>query len=273
MASLNRGIIFDNPNTERNVLKDKVTEVFKEVEGIDDVLFFTDAEVVNMATSLADRVTKAMKNYQEGKIEENPDDIYSDPEFIKKFNNTLVINTNEDTNRNAKFIFIDRKNAKNIDDAELLHRFALLSKIVDSNMTLHIPSNAEKLSQIECFYDAKDNTIRVEKIGAGAPSIIMHICRNLTPEEIALKADGSDKAITTIPFPYGSVAEIYDEMLAFILDVDKYDTIFLGISNNKDDKPVLVEVSDLEELYSQVALMQAQIKPYGVIESNVITMK
>ena len=273
MGSLNRGIIFDNPNIDKKILKDKIVETFKELKGVDDVLFFTDAEVTNIATSLADRVTKAMKNYQEGIIEENPDDIYSDPEFLKRFNNTLVINVNEDSDRIAKFIFIDRKNAINIEDTTLLQRFAMLSKVVDSDMMLHIPSNSEKLSQVDCFYDNESNSIRVEKIGAGAPSIVMNICKFLSPEEIALREDGADKSITTISFPYGSVAEMYDEMLAFILDTDKYDTLYLGISNNKDDNPVFAEAKNLSELYSVLSLMQAQIKPYGVIESDVITMK
>ena len=276
MASLNRGIFIDGKNFDREVMRDEVKNIFKKVPGVTDVVFFSDSEITSIATTLANRIRKAMENVQEGLVGVNdPDDIYSDPVFLEKFNSTLVINVREDHEDGEKFVFIDRSNAINLDDDTLIRMFAMLckSKSTEVDMLLHIPTVPGKASQIECFYNHKNNTIVIEVIGGGAPVLILSICKLLTPKEIeALEDKTQDKKIITVPMSYGSVAEMYDEMLSFILDQPSYDKLYLGISRNKDDVPVPAEINSLYELYTTTSLMQAQIAPNGVLESNVLTL-
>lgn len=276
MASLNRGIFIDDKNIDRSVIRDEVKRVFKTIPGVTDVVFFSDSEITSIATTLADRIRKAMENVQDGLVGVNdPNDLYADPVFLEKFNSTLVINVREDFEAGEKFVFIDRTNAINVDDITLTQKFGVLAKSgnIKTDMLLHIPMSADKRSQSECFYIHETNSVRVEVIGGGAPVIMMHICKYLSPEEIAKRENKEEnKSIVAIPIAYGSVAEMYDEMISFILDQDRYDIIYLGISRTKGDTPVMVEVHNFRDLYDKVSLMQAQIEPYGVIESNIIPL-
>ena len=69
MASLNRGFIIEERDFDKTNLRDIVKEVFMKLEGIEDVLFFTDDEITNTAITLAENISKAMEKYKQGIIE------------------------------------------------------------------------------------------------------------------------------------------------------------------------------------------------------------
>lgn len=273
MASLNRGFIIEERDFDKTNLRDIVKEVFMKLEGIEDVLFFTDDEITNTAITLAENVSKAMEKYKQGIIEVDKEDMFSDPEFIKRFNATLVLNVKRDEERGEKFFAIDRSNARNVTDTELLQVYAGICKRSKINMMLHIPSASDKRSQIDCFFRKDDMSVRVEQLGVGAPIIVLHVCTMLTPEEIeASENKNVDKKIATVKVPYGSIAEMYDDMLAFILDYPDYVTLYAGISRFAEDKIIPVECKNLEELYNNLSMMHAQIGPYGVEESKLLQL-
>lgn len=273
MASLNRGFIIEERDFDKTNLRDIVKEVFMKLEGIEDVLFFTDDEITNTAITLAENISKAMEKYKQGIIEVDKEDMFSDPEFIKRFNATLVLNVKRDEERGEKFFAIDRSNARNVTDTELLQVYAGICKRSKINMMLHIPSASDKRSQIDCFFRKDDMSVRVEQLGVGAPIVVLHVCTMLTPEEIeASENKNVDKKIATVKVPYGSIAEMYDDMLAFILDYPDYVTLYAGISRFAEDKIIPVECINLEELYNNLSMMHAQIGPYGVEESKLLQL-
>lgn len=273
MASLNRGFIIEERDFDKTNLRDIVKEVFMKLEGIEDVLFFTDDEITNTAITLAENISKAMEKYKQGIIEVDKEDMFSDPEFIKRFNATLVLNVKRDEERGEKFFAIDRSNARNVTDTELLQVYAGICKRSKINMMLHIPSASDKRSQIDCFFRKDDMSVRVEQLGVGAPIVVLHVCTMLTPEEIeASENKNVDKKIATVKVPYGSIAEMYDDMLAFILDYPDYVTLYAGISRFAEDKIIPVECKNLEELYNNLSMMHAQIGPYGVEESKLLQL-
>lgn len=273
MASLNRGFIIEERDFDKTNLRDIVKEVFMKLEGIEDVLFFTDDEITNTAITLAENISKAMEKYKQGIIEVDKEDMFSDPEFIKRFNATLVLNVKRDEERGEKFFAIDRSNARNVTDTELLQVYAGICKRSKINMMLHIPSASDKRSQIDCFFSKDDMSVRVEQLGVGAPIVVLHVCTMLTPEEIeASENKNVDKKIATVKVPYGSIAEMYDDMLAFILDYPDYVTLYAGISRFAEDKIIPVECKNLEELYNNLSMMHAQIGPYGVEESKLLQL-
>ena len=273
MASLNRGFIIEERDFDKTNLRDIVKEVFMKLEGIEDVLFFTDDEITNTAITLAENISKAMEKYKQGIIEVDKEDMFSDPEFIKRFNATLVLNVKRDEERGEKFFAIDRSNARNVTDTELLQVYAGICKRSKINMMLHIPSASDKRSQIDCFFRKDDMSVRVEQLGVGAPIVVLHVCTMLTPEEIeASENKNVDKKIATVKVPYGSIAEMYDDMLAFILDYPDYVTLYAGISRFAEDKIIPVECKNLEELYINLSMMHAQIGPYGVEESKLLQL-
>ena len=273
MASLNRGFIIEERDFDKTNLRDIVKEVFMKLEGIEDVLFFTDDEITNTAITLAENISKAMEKYKQGIIEVDKEDMFSDPEFIKRFNATLVLNVKRDEERGEKFFAIDRSNARNVTDTELLQVYAGICKRSKINMMLHIPSASDKRSQIDCFFRKDDMSVRVEQLGVGAPIVVLHVCTMLTPEEIeASENKNVDKKIATVKVPYGSIAEMYDDMLAFILDYPDYVTLYAGISRFAEDKIIPVECKNLEELYDNLSMMHAQIGPYGVEESKLLQL-
>lgn len=273
MASLNRGFIIEERDFDKTNLRDIVKEVFMKLEGIEDVLFFTDDEITNTAITLAENISKAMEKYKQGIIEVDKEDMFSDPEFIKRFNATLVLNVKRDEERGEKFFAIDRSNARNVTDTELLQVYAGICKRSKINMMLHIPSASDKRSQIDCFFRKDGMSVRVEQLGVGAPIVVLHVCTMLTPEEIeASENKNVDKKIATVKVPYGSIAEMYDDMLAFILDYPDYVTLYAGISRFAEDKIIPVECINLEELYNNLSMMHAQIGPYGVEESKLLQL-
>ena len=120
-----------------------------------------------------------------------------------------------------------------------------LTKELKHDGVLHIPGNEEKLAQLNLFYQADKNAMRIERNGVGSPAIKLFICKNLTPEEA--EKFGGDKRIKELTFPYNGVAQTYDDMLSFVIDED-YDELTLGISRNAGDNPVLTTCKSLDDL-------------------------
>lgn len=267
--SLNRGMFFTLKNEEdRKLCHDVVSKSIKELEGIEDVVFMNDEEIINTGAALADVIKKNMAEFQTGV--ENPEkSIYEDPAFLEKFMKTVVINSVLETTV-TKIVLVDRAHARNISDEELIQLFIKITGELKQDGMLHIPGNDEKLSQLNLFYSAKTNTVRIERNGVGAPAIALFICKNLSEEEKAIH-EGQTQRIKKVMLPYNGAAQSFDDILAFVAD-EVYDEINIGISRNKEDKPILHTVKSLEELYDAVCLITAQMEFYGSLERDVIDL-
>lgn len=265
--SLNRGMFFTFKKKEDrenclNVLKAIITDI----EGVVNCIFMNDEEIINVSAALAENIKKAMSEIQVGEVNKEDTSIYENPEFLEKFTKSIVINTTTETTV-TKIVFVNRSNSRNINDEELIQIFMKLTKELKHDGILHIPGNEEKLSQLNLFYQADKNAVRIERNGVGAPAIKLFICKNLSPEEA--EKFGGDKRIKELTFPYNGIAQTYDDMLSFVIDED-YDELTLGISRNKEDNPILTTCKSLEELYDIVCLMVGQMDFYGILERDVI---
>lgn len=265
--SLNRGMLFTFKKEEERINCLKVLkEIITDMDGVENCIFMNDEEIINVSAALADNIKKAMNEVQVGEAAKESTSIYENPEFLEKFTKSIVVNSTIETTV-TKIVFVDRTNARNITDQELIQIFMKMTKELKHDGILHIPGNEEKLSQLNLFFQADKNAIRIERNGVGAPAIKLFICKNLSPEEA--EKFGGDKRIKELTFPYNGVAQTYDDILSFVIDED-YDELTLGISRNKEDNPILTTCHSLEELYDIVCLMVGQMEFYGILERDVI---
>lgn len=269
--SLNKGIFFTFKTMEEkeNCLSE-LKKLILDIEGIANCLFMDDEEIINVSATLASDIKKAMAEVQTGAESSDEKSVFENPEFLEKFTKSIVINTTTKTTV-TKLVFVDRTNSRNIQDTELIQIFMKLTGILKHDGILHIPGNADKLAQLNLFYKASSNTLRIERNGIGCPAIKLFICKNLSPEE-AEKHEGKDKLIKELTFPYNGVAQTYDDMLSFVID-EEYDELNLGISRNSEDVPVLTTCKSLEELYDIISLMVGQMEFYGILERDVIDVE
>ena len=287
MSSINRGMIFETKDLEqRKLIKEIISKEVLHIPDLKGCMFFNDDEVTTIAASLAGKIKDKIIGLQEltgensgevpvieeGKVWE------TDPTFLDHFVHTLAVNVNTDDMSLAKFIFVDIRSGRNITDTELIQLYTRVCKQVPFKGVLHIPTSAEKKTQYDIFFVPSTMDVCIEQNMAGAPAFVLGIGRPSSElEQEAYKeafpeaTEIPDKHIEHILFPYGSIAEIYDEMLAFLMEKN-YEFLSLGISRSKGDSPVFAEVKDLKELYDALCLQHEQIEYYGRVQANVINL-
>lgn len=287
MSSINRGMIFETKDlAQRELIKEIISKEILHVSGIKGCMFFNDDEVTNIAASLAGKIKDKIIGLQE-LTGENPEETVkveegkvweTDPTFLDHFVHTLAVNINTDNVSLAKFIFVDIRSGRNITDTELIQLYTRVCKQVPFKGVLHIPTSAEKKTQYDIFFVPETMDVCIEQNMAGAPAFVLGIGRSLSETEIETYKEKfpeateiPDKHVEHILFPYGSIAEIYDEMLAFLLEKN-YEFLALGISRAKGDSPVFAEVRDLKELYDALCLQHEQVEYYGRVQANVINL-